>query len=41
VSSRRPDFFTRLHWYIVQVLMLALALIGALKVLRAELAGLF
>jgi membrane protein required for beta-lactamase induction len=32
VSSRRnSDVLSRLHWYIVQVLMLVLALLGAIK----------
>ena len=37
----RGTFFSRLHWYILQILMVRLALIGALNALRAELVGLF
>jgi hypothetical protein len=41
VSSRNPDFFSRLEWYLVKSLILLLAVIGALKLLRIEMAGLF
>jgi hypothetical protein len=39
MPSRR--FFSRLHWLIVEVVMLALALIGAFKLISEELRSLF
>jgi hypothetical protein len=35
------DVFAHLEWYLVKGLLFLLALIGALKVLRIEIAGLF
>jgi hypothetical protein len=39
--DHRSDFFSKTHWFILQSLMVLLALIGAVKVLKAELVSLF
>jgi hypothetical protein len=38
---RSGEFFAGLHWFVVQLVMLALALIAAFKLIRGEFLTLF